>query len=127
MATLKSQKMVRGRDLKTPLAASAMDKKSNGKKGGPGDPPKKKSKFPVTKGKVNIYSTEGKKMKSLTQSNYDALNKSGRGLKAGTYKKVPGGYMMVKDVGGDSTRASRNPSGVRHPKEVSRKHAVKKY
>mgnify|MGYP005661115961 CR=1 FL=1 len=39
MATLKSKKMVRGRDLKTPLAVSTMDKA----KGGPGDPPKKKN------------------------------------------------------------------------------------
>tara|TARA_R110002020_G_scaffold264972_2_gene479755 strand:- start:845 stop:1153 length:309 start_codon:yes stop_codon:yes gene_type:complete len=46
MATLKSQKMVRGRDLKTPLATSTMDKKSNGKKGGPGDGKKKKAKKP---------------------------------------------------------------------------------
>ena len=44
MAILKSQKMVRGRDLETPLAASTMDKKSNGKKGGPGDPKFKKAK-----------------------------------------------------------------------------------
>ena len=40
MATLKSKKMVRGRDLKTPLAASTMDKA----KGGPGDGKKKKKK-----------------------------------------------------------------------------------
>ena len=60
MATLKSKKMVRSRDLNSPLAASTMDKaKGNGKglgaklaKGVKGDPPKKssaKSKKPTKK------------------------------------------------------------------------------
>ncbi len=74
MATLKSQKMVRGRDLKTPLAASAMDKKSNGKKGGPGDGKKKKTTKPprrtvvVRPGKKNVTFAKGEFEKMPTYS-----------------------------------------------------------
>ncbi len=114
--------MVRGRDLKTPLATSAMDKKSNGKKGGPGDPPKKKSKFPVTKGKVNIYSTEGKKIHTTTTKGYESM-KGDKGL----LKKVPGGYMYTKKVGGSSGKSTKNPSGMKHQSEIKRKKAAKKY
>jgi len=110
MATLKSQKMVRGRDLKTPLAASAMDKKSNGKKGGPGDPPKKKvknNKFPITKGKVNIYSTEGKKISTMTTAQLKQLQKSGKGFSGSAKQINEGNWMYKKPVGGDSSKKGK--------------------
>jgi len=98
MAILKSQKMVRGRDLETPLAASTMDKKSNGKKGGPGDPKFKKAK----KGIVNIYGKDGKFMKAMSLKKFRDLDKATTkktGKKASSYmKKVQGGVQYTKDI-----------------------------
>jgi len=77
MATLKSKKMVRGRDLKTPLATSTMDKakgNGNGKKGGPGDGKKKKTTKPprrtvvVRPGKKNVTFKKGEFEKMPTYS-----------------------------------------------------------
>jgi hypothetical protein len=107
----------------------AMRKAAKAKANGNGKGKKKKSsKFPVTKGKINIYSTEGKKIKTLSQSQYDALDKSGRGFKSGQAKKVPGGYMYIKSTGGSSSAKSiDSPYGSRHQSEIKRKKAAKKY
>ena len=90
MATLKSQKMVRGRDLKTPLAASTMDKKSNGKKGGPGDRPKKKKKTKKYSGDPNYhtkitYSTG--KVKHLRKGELEKIKDYGSAVRSGKLKK----------------------------------------
>tara|TARA_R100001440_G_scaffold46725_2_gene66420 strand:- start:1884 stop:2171 length:288 start_codon:yes stop_codon:yes gene_type:complete len=92
MATLKSQKMVRGRDLKTPLAASTMDKKSNGKKGGPGDPPKKNKK-----GEINIKIARDPKRPSLYTNASFTQAQIDRAIQKGVLKKGQGNrYMMIK-------------------------------
>lgn len=93
MATLKSKKMVRGRDLKTPLATSTMDKA----KGGPGDGKKKKKS---TGGQVKIQIARDPNRPnqlmnaSFTQAQID------KGLASGKIKKRKGGkgnvYIMTR-------------------------------
>ena len=97
--------MERSRDLKTPLAASTMDKaKGNGngngkgKKGGPGDPKLKQAK----KGTVNIYGKDGKFMKAMPLKKFRDLDKATTkktGKKASSYmKRVKGGVQYTKDL-----------------------------
>ena len=107
MATLKSKKMVRGRDLKTPLAASTMDKaKGNGKKGGPGDPPKKKNKTKKYSGDPNLhtkitYKSTGK-VRHFRKGELEKLKNYGSAMGSGKLKKkvLPDGrihYTYKKD------------------------------
>jgi len=91
MATLKSKKMVRGRDLKTPLAVSTMDKA----KGGPGDGKKKSTGGQV---KVRIARDPNRPNQlmnaSFTQAEID------KNLASGKIKKRKGGkgnvYIMTR-------------------------------
>ena len=95
MATLKSQKMVSMRDTKTPLAKSVMDKPlKNGKKAGPGDPPKKKTKPGKSKKKYTgkpehhtkiTYSTG--RVKHLRKGELEKIKDYGSAMRSGKLKK----------------------------------------
>jgi hypothetical protein len=124
MATLKSKKMERSRDLKTPLAVSTMDKaKGNGNglgsklaagvskntKAGPGDPPKKKTKPGKSKKKYTgkpehhtkiTYSTG--RVKHLRKGELEKIKDYGSAMRSGKLKKkvLPDGrihYTYKKD------------------------------
>lgn len=93
MATLKSKKMVRGRDLKTPLAVSTMDKA----KGGPGDPPKKKNKSKKYSGKPSMQT------KVIRPDGSHAFMKKGQFEKMKGYDKVMSNKTYTKRTRGDGT------------------------
>ena len=100
MATLKSKKMVRGRDLKTPLAASTMDKakgNGNGKKGGPGDGKKKSTKNPY-KGPKLIKDVKGKVVyRSKKKGDIEGMKDFHRSIQSGLLKKTQTGYQYTRD------------------------------
>ncbi len=100
MATLKSQKMVRGRDLKTPLAASTMDKKSNGKKGGPGDPPKKKPTNKTKPPRRTVVIRQGKPRKTFGKGEFEKM--------PGYAKAKADGAFTVKEKDGRTTITYKN-------------------
>ena len=93
MATLKSKKMVRGRDLKTPLAVSTMDKA----KGGPGDPPKKKTKTKKYSGKPSMQT------KVIRPDGSHAFMKKGQFEKMKGYDNVMSNKTYTKRTRGDGT------------------------
>ena len=100
MATLKSQKMVRGRDLKTPLAASTMDKKSNGKKGGPGDPPKKKATNKNKPPRRTVVIRPGKPKKTVAKGEFEKMPNYAKAKREGIF--------TVKDKDGKRTITYKN-------------------
>jgi hypothetical protein len=94
MATLKSKKMVRGRDLKTPLAASTMDKA----KGGPGDGKKKSTKKPKKyTGKPSMQT------KVIRPDGSHAYMKKGQFEKMKGYDEVMRKKTYTKKTRGDGT------------------------
>ncbi len=113
MATLKSQKMVRGRDLKTPLAASTMDKKSNGNglgskiaagvgkntKAGPGDPPKKKN-VTTKPPRRTVVVRPGKPRRTFGKGEFEKM--------PGYAKAKADGAFTVKDKDGKRTITYKN-------------------
>ena len=97
MAILKSQKMERSRDLKTPLATSTMDKKSNGKKGGPGDGKKKSTKKPY-KGPRVIRDVKGKVVyRSKKKGDIEGMKGFDSSIRSGLLKKTQTGYQYTRD------------------------------
>tara|TARA_R100001163_G_C4984488_1_gene139415 strand:+ start:193 stop:486 length:294 start_codon:yes stop_codon:yes gene_type:complete len=93
MATLKSKKMVRGRDLKTPLATSTMDKA----KGGPGDGKKKSTKKPY-KGPVLIKDVKGKVIyRAKKKGEIEKMKGYEKSIKSGLLKKTQTGYRYTRD------------------------------
>jgi hypothetical protein len=91
MATLKSKKMVRGRDLKTPLATSTMDKA----KGGPGDGKKKSTKKPY-KGPT-VVERPGKPPARFKKGEFEKMKGFDRALSSGLIKKTQRGYKYTRD------------------------------
>lgn len=93
MATLKSKKMVRGRDLKTPLAASTMDKA----KGGPGDGKKKSTKKPY-KGPKVIKDVKGKVVyRAKKKGDIEGIKGFDSSIRSGLLKKTQTGYQYTRD------------------------------